>query len=250
MTDDSKFLVDGQLITPDECKRLFAGKPLQDRQERVLSLIEGDRIVDIGCYAGSFVAEAARRHPEKTILGVDYFPDHIRMAHHLHPSLRERFSLMSVYALTLEDGSVDCVTAQEVLEHLEGAALAVKEINRILRPGGVAIISVPNPFYWRDSLRFVRFELRNALRRMRKAPPHLGTEVFFDSVEWNRHVYSWTPQTLLTLFAVNGFEYQYHEYSVDEAGLFARIMLRGFRFLGPTQILKVRKIRNAPTERV
>ena len=45
---------------------------------------------------------------------------------------------MSIYDLDFKDASYDCVTMQEVLEHLEGAAQAVKEINRILKVGGVA----------------------------------------------------------------------------------------------------------------
>jgi 2-polyprenyl-3-methyl-5-hydroxy-6-metoxy-1,4-benzoquinol methylase len=246
MMEPETYLVDGKLIPADECRRVFLKAPLSNRQQQVLELIEGNTVVDVGCYAGLFVTEARRKFPEKTIIGVDYFEDNIRIAHLLFPEQQNNFRRMSVYELKFADGSVDCVTLQEVLEHLEGAGQAVKEINRVLRQGGVVIVSVPNPFYWRDLLRFIRYEIGNRLRRMRGQPLHLGTEIFFDAVEWNRHVFSWTPQTLHTLFAVNGFEYVEHQYERG-AGWLEDLILRVLPFFGATQILKVRKVATAPS---
>ena len=134
-----------------------------------------------------------------------------------------------------------------MLEHLEGAAQAVKAINRILKLNGVLIVSVPNPFYIRAMLSFFRFELRNAWRRFRGDRTRLGTEVYFQEIEWNRHIFSWTPQTLLTLFSVNGFEYVEHCYENGMPNPIERLILKLFPFLGPTQILKVRKTSAAPS---
>ena len=164
-------------------------------------------IIDVGCYTGIFVHEASRRFPDKTVIGVDYFEDHIRIAQLLYPELQDRFRRMSIYRLEIADASVDCITLQEVLEHLEGAALAIKEVNRVLKQDGVLVVSVPNPYYlWRIAT-FVCFEISNALRRWRGRPPRLDAEVLSENIEWDRHIYTWTPQTLLTLLAVNGFEY-------------------------------------------
>jgi len=49
----------------------------------------------------------------------------------------------SCVALPLEDSSVDCVTALDVLEHVENDRLAVSEIARVLKPGGVTVVTVP-----------------------------------------------------------------------------------------------------------
>lgn len=246
MTAAETYLVDGRQISADECQQFFSGGTLGVRQLQVLGLIEGDIVVDVGCYSGLFVAELARRNPRKTVIGIDYFDDNIRIAHLLFPNLRDRFRKMSIYQLDFADESVDCVTLQEVLEHLEGAGQAVKEVNRVLKTGGVAIVSVPNPFHWRDILRFFRFEIGNGLRRLRGRPTRLSTEVFFDNVEWNRHIFSWTPQTLLTLFVVNGFEYAEHRYERAGSSWFERGLLKLLPFLGATQILKVRKVAAAP----
>lgn len=49
----------------------------------------------------------------------------------------------SCIALPLEDLSVDCVTALDVLEHVEDDRLAIGEFARVLKPGGVAVVTVP-----------------------------------------------------------------------------------------------------------
>src|SRR5262249_30608873 len=46
-------------------------------------------------------------------------------------------------ALPLDDSSVDCVTALDVLEHVEDDRKAVREFERVLTPGGVAVVTVP-----------------------------------------------------------------------------------------------------------
>lgn len=45
--------------------------------------------------------------------------------------------------LPIESGSVDLVTALDVLEHIEEDYLATEQIARVLRPGGRALITVP-----------------------------------------------------------------------------------------------------------
>src|SRR5262249_14179444 len=163
-------------------RALFAAMPLSDRHIKVLERVEGDTIVDVGCYVGTFVREAGRRFPDRTVIGIDYFEDNIRIAQLLYPDILYRFRRMIVYRVGMAAASVDGVTLQEVLEHLEGAALAVKEVNRILKPGGALVVSVPNPFYaWRMAT-FVGSEIRNAFRRWRRRPTWLDAEVLCEDI--------------------------------------------------------------------
>ncbi len=244
MSYSATYLVDGKHLSADQCRALFAGVSLLDRQIKVLDRIEGDTIIDVGCYTGIFVHEAARRFPDKTVIGVDYSEDNIRIAQLLYPDMQDRFRRMSVYRLEIADASVDCITLQEVLEHLEGAALAIKEVNRVLKLGGALVVSVPNPYYmWRIAT-FACFEISNAFRRWGGRPARLDVEVL-SNIEWDRHIYAWTPRTLLTLLAANGFEYVDHCYE-SRTRSFRRWFLAVLPFLGPTQILKVRKIAPAP----
>lgn len=57
----------------------------------------------------------------------------------------------SIYALPYKDETFDAVILSEVLEHLEDDVAGLKEAFRVLKPGGVAAITVPNanyPFWW------------------------------------------------------------------------------------------------------
>jgi SAM-dependent methyltransferase len=239
---DSIYIVDGERLSAQQCRALLGKLPFSDRHAKVLDRIEGDTIVDIGCYSGLFVDEATRRFPDKHIIGADYSEDVIAIARLLYPHLAGRFRRMSIYHLDLADASVDCVTLQEVLEHLEGAALAVKEINRVLKVSGVLVVTVPNPYYLWRIVTFAGREIGNFFRRLRGASPRLATEVLCSKTEWDRHVQAWTPETLLTLLAANGFAYVEHCYETRTPDRLRRFIFAAFPFLGPTLILKVRKV--------
>ncbi len=71
----------------------------------------------------------------------------------------------------------------------------------------------------------------------------MTTQIYFENVEWNRHIYSWTPDTLMTLLSVKPHAHGYGEGS----GVLERLFLRVFPFLSATQILKVTKLRTAPS---
>jgi ubiquinone/menaquinone biosynthesis C-methylase UbiE len=244
------YLVEDKHLTEAQCRALFAALPLLDRHFKVLDRIEGETIVDIGCFTGAFVREATRRFPARTITGVDYFEDNIRIAQLLYPDIRHCYQQMSVYSLRFADATIDCITCQETLEHLEGAALAIKEMNRVLKMGGVLIVSVPNPFYIRRIVGFALSEFGNALRRWSGRPQQLSTEVLSEDIEWDRHVHAWTPQTLLTLLSINGFAYVDHCYESKVPDRLRRWFLTMLPFFGPTQILKVRKVAPAPVKLV
>lgn len=49
-------------------------------------------------------------------------------------------------ALPFADGSFDGVVLTEVLEHCQDPMTAVKEVHRVLRPGGLALVT--SPFFW------------------------------------------------------------------------------------------------------
>ena len=83
MSSPETYLVDGEQLSAAQCRALVGAIPLLDRQHKVLERIEGDMIVDLGCYSGLFVHEAIRRFPDKSVIGVDYSEDNIRIARYL-----------------------------------------------------------------------------------------------------------------------------------------------------------------------
>ncbi len=44
----------------------------------------------------------------------------------------------------LEDNAYDCVVSFQVIEHIQDDVLYLKEIHRVLKPGGVALLTTPN----------------------------------------------------------------------------------------------------------
>jgi 2-polyprenyl-3-methyl-5-hydroxy-6-metoxy-1,4-benzoquinol methylase len=234
-----RYLVDGDWVDAAEARRRIAGQRLPDRMLRTIALAEGQSLVDIGCYSGEFVAELLRRDPSRDVAGLDYDEEGLKLARLMHPELADRYRRSSVYDLDLPDESVDCVTFQEVIEHLEGPAVAVKEINRVLRPGGVLVVTTPNAYALSHFLAFGRSELVTRVRRQR---PALADAVFYDAWEWNRHIYCWTPSTLLTLLQVNGFAYDSHTYAADPRTTLGRLLWRTLPFLGTEIVLRVRKV--------
>jgi SAM-dependent methyltransferase len=61
----------------------------------------------------------------------------------------ERLARGSATEIPLRDASVDAVLALDIVEHIEDDRRALGEMARVLRPGGVAVITVPAfPFLW------------------------------------------------------------------------------------------------------
>lgn len=63
--------------------------------------------------------------------------------------------------LPYPDATFDLVTATEVIEHLEDFRQVVREIHRVLKPGGVCILSTPNILNLNSRLRFLWFGFWN-----------------------------------------------------------------------------------------
>lgn len=92
---------------------------------------------------------------------------------------RARFISMNLPPLSgLADNAYDVVVSFQVIEHIENDALFLKEIHRVLKPGGIALLTTPNK---RLSLTRNPWHIREYL------PGELETLArnFFDHVEMN-----------------------------------------------------------------
>jgi SAM-dependent methyltransferase len=58
---------------------------------------------------------------------------------------------VNIYALPYPDDTFDAVILSEILEHIDNDVAGLREVYRVLKPGGVVAITVPNadyPFWW------------------------------------------------------------------------------------------------------
>ena len=106
----------------------------------------GGRVLDVGCGAMS-VADRLR-DLDVEYVGVDFGAPHVayaarKYADHGGP-LRVRLGRCAAEALPFADASADVVVFGEVIEHLIRPELAVWEIARVLRPGGVLVLTTNN----------------------------------------------------------------------------------------------------------
>jgi ubiquinone/menaquinone biosynthesis C-methylase UbiE len=60
------------------------------------------------------------------------------------------------------DSSFDLVTCTEVMEHLENFRFAVREAFRVLRPGGIFVLTTPNVLNLTSRIRYLMFGFANS----------------------------------------------------------------------------------------
>lgn len=99
---------------------------------------------DIGCADGRLLLKVAGRMPQR--IGIELSGVRLRRAaKKLRSSGRPVLLLQSfLESMPLAPGSVEVATCLETLEHVPDVPQALRELRRILKPGGRLVISVPN----------------------------------------------------------------------------------------------------------
>jgi len=138
------------------------------------------KVLDIGCGYGAFVKVALEAGFDA--YGVDLNPEHIHAGRSVL-GLAQRLVLGSIEELSekfRQDEVFDLITLFEVIEHVEEPAVLIRNVLRLLKPGGIIAISCPNENRWQPTGRiFVDY------------PPH--------------HLTRWRPDTMRAFLERNGF---------------------------------------------
>lgn len=107
-----------------------------------VATLRGKTVADVGCGGGSFL-DAVRGLAQRTIA--------IEPATQYHASLSERgheFFPFATDAFPTIGDRVDLATSFAVIEHIEDPYAFVKDIAKLLRPGGKLVLSTPNAREW------------------------------------------------------------------------------------------------------
>ncbi|OGO27594.1 MAG: hypothetical protein A2136_06355 [Chloroflexi bacterium RBG_16_54_11] len=175
------------MTTRDLDKAALYGEPSyvwRAGQERRLSLILeaggsrlAGRMLENGCGVGIYLQHLAPH--TGALIGLEYDFARALEAHGRSPHLVNAAGEQLPFAATF----FDAILSHEVLEHVRDDRACVEEMLRVLRPGGVILLFVPNrgyPFethgiYWRGRYRFGNIPLVNYLpRRIRnRLAPHV-----------------------------------------------------------------------------
>lgn len=101
----------------------------------------GKKVLEIGCGTGIFTGKIGQSGA--AVVGVDISPDFINLAKNKVQAPNITFRIEDVQSLSFPDNEFDTVIGSSVLHHLE-LVPALKEIKRVLKPGGRLVITEPN----------------------------------------------------------------------------------------------------------
>lgn len=112
----------------------------------ISNLIEGNRVLEIGCGNGDASIEMATKGIE--VIGIDISESGIKQANDtaVRKNVQEKikFFTMDATNLLFPENSFDSIVIPEVLEHIRSPRKILEEAIRVVRNGGRIIISVPD----------------------------------------------------------------------------------------------------------
>ncbi len=152
-------------------------------------LKQGDSVLDVGCGDASNYQSWVIKRVNK-LTGVDISPSGIATAQRLGmDALIHDFSEPFPFESNIFEKAI-CI---EVLEHLYDPKFCVQEIYRVLKPGGLFIMSVPNNGYHRERLKSL-------------IQAELSTSITDFSNEWKgAHIRFYNMHSILRMLRVAGF---------------------------------------------
>ena len=119
------------------------------RSLSLLALGPGERVLEVGCGTGVFLPALARAvAPDGTVVGVDHAERFLTEARRRVEAagVGERVALEVADALRLPfpDASFDAAHCERVLMHLDDPDAALREVRRVVRPGGRVVVAEPD----------------------------------------------------------------------------------------------------------
>jgi methionine biosynthesis protein MetW len=229
-------------------RKLFEQTGLANKAE-ILETLEprpAGRLLDCGCGNGEFTARLARRAQVSECYGVECVDARIAEAA-ARGVIVTKADLND--PLPYEDGFFDIVHANQIIEHLSSTDSFLREVERVLRPDGYAVVSTNNLASWHNV-----FSLALGMQPM---PMHVSNEAIVGNAfdprcgeqhpfDGDAHLRIFSYRALRELCRYHGFAVQ----SLKTAGYYplptavARLACRVDKVHGVYLIAKLRSRRN------
>ncbi|MCS7032882.1 MAG: class I SAM-dependent methyltransferase [Phycisphaerae bacterium] len=131
-------------------------RTIRDRFEVIEPYVRGRQVLDLGCVDSRKARHNAQQRFEYKanllhkliasvnpgVIGVDIDPDGAQVLN------QQGFTVLVEDVETMDlSQQFDTIVAGEIIEHLENPGRFLRNMHRHLKPGGVIILSTPNPFY-------------------------------------------------------------------------------------------------------
>jgi SAM-dependent methyltransferase len=142
--------IDYRGSAPENYERFFVpaiGKPLAVDLMSAADLRPGEQILDVACGTGVVARLAAAQVGDSgTVAGLDVNPGMLAVARSATPDDAKIYWYeTSAEAMPLADASFDVVLCQMGLQFIPDKLKALKEIRRVLTPGGRVVLNMPGP---------------------------------------------------------------------------------------------------------
>lgn len=126
-----------------------------------LDLKPSEKVIDLGCGTGYYLFLLSNLPIKLKLTGFDFDKKALNEAKISLSGKNIKFVSGDLHKIPFKDNSFDKIVISEVLEHVKKDVVVLKEINRILKPEGILVISVPSlnyPFLW-DPINFLLLRL-------------------------------------------------------------------------------------------
>jgi ubiquinone/menaquinone biosynthesis C-methylase UbiE len=107
----------------------------------------GMRLLDCGCGPGAMTIEIAEHIAPGEVVGIDIADEQIARARQLaaeRSASNIRFERANVYQLPFSNHTFDAVFSHALLEHVQDPLAALREMRRVLKPGGMVMVRIPD----------------------------------------------------------------------------------------------------------
>lgn len=178
------------------------GDPALRRRARKIILAtdpkEGERILDVGCGDGFYLYLLSNLGIKLHLFGSDLDPNALISAKQILAGKNIKLGQGDLMkGLSFKEGYFDKIIMSEVVEHLPNDVKGLKEVFRILKPGGVLCLSVPNanyPLFW------------DPVNRILEDTGKTHIKSGFWAGIWNQHIRLYSPELIQKVVEKAGFQ--------------------------------------------